>query len=374
MQPRILHLIDSSGFYGAERVVVTLCSEIQKNSLTPLLGCIMAQNSELPKIGIVAKDLGIEVLSVLQASKFDWQSVRKIIDVHDIDIIHCHGYKPSLLSFIAEGFSGRRIIITCHLWTNATMRLKVYAFLESLIMRRVRYVVAVSSAIEEIITTTGVESSKVKLIFNGIEIHKWQRDDLLDCPNYRKRLGLRQDSKILGLFGRLYAQKGHRYLLHALAQIKDKKIELICVGDGPLKHELQQLAEKLGIGDIVHFLGFRSDVKNLLQLADLFVMPSLDEGLPMALLEAMAMEKAVVVTPVGAIPSVIEDGYDGVFVPSKSVEELREAIIDLLDAPDRIGIIGRNARGKVIKRFSSEVMTCSYLEIYRDIIKNRPGK
>lgn len=367
---QVLHLIDSSGFYGAERVIVTLCSEMLKTTFTPFVGCIMPQGGDLPEVGVMARKLGIEVIPVQQSNKLDWQCLKEVILKNNISIIHCHGYKPSLLSYVAEGFSGCRIIVTCHLWTNETLRLKLYAFLESLIMKRVHDVVAVSEAIKDDIIKVGVNSSKLSVILNGIDLQQWEMDEKLNISKYKKQLGLQQDSMVLGLFGRLYKQKGHQYLFQALSKIKNKKIELICVGDGPLLQELQLLAEQLGISAIVHFLGFRSDVKNLLQLTDLFVMPSLSEGLPMALLEAMAMRKAVIVTPVGAIPSVIEDGNDGLLVPRKSVEELARAIIDLIDSPGKIEILGENAKKKVISKFSGQVMTGQYLEIYKNMLKN----
>lgn len=364
-KPRALHLIDSSGFYGAERVVVTLCRDMQKDGFSSYLGCIMSHGAELPEVGVVAKNLGVTVLPVLQSNKFDWKSLKKIIAEHEINIIHCHGYKPSLLSFMAEGFAGKRIIITCHLWTNATMRLKIYSFLESRIMRQVQTVVAVSNEIKDNIVKTGVRSAKVRVIFNGIEVGKWQKDTSFVCKAYREKLGLRHDSVILGLFGRLYAQKGHKYIFQTLSQLQNRNIELICVGDGPLKGELQQLARQLEIADRVHFLGFRKDVQNLLELTDLFVMPSLDEGLPMAMLEAMAMEKTVIATSVGAIPCVIENGHDGVLIPSESVEDLTVAVKNLIDDDGQREMIGRNARSKVISKYSSIVMSRQYCEIYR---------
>jgi len=365
LKPRVLHLIDSTGFYGAERVVVTLCRDMQKDAFSSYLGCIMSRGAELPEVGAVAKNLGITVLPVLQLNKFDWKSLKKIIAKQKINIIHCHGYKPSLLSFIAENYSGRRIIITCHLWTNATMRLKIYSFLESRIMRYVQAVVAVSDEIKENIVKTVVNPAKVRVIFNGIEVEKWQKDTSFDCLDYRKSLGLRYDSHIIGLFGRLYAQKGHKYIFQTLSQLQNKKIELICVGDGPLKGELQQLARQLDIADRVHFLGFRKDVQNLLELTDLFVMPSLDEGLPMAMLEAMAMEKTVIATSVGAIPCVIENGLDGVLISSGSVEDLTVAVKNLIDDDCQRKMIGRNARSKVMSKYSSIVMSRQYCEIYR---------
>ena len=371
MVKKVLHLIDSSGFYGAERVVVTLCSKMPNNFFHPMLGCLMAKDAEFPEVGTVARKLGTTVIPIELANKFDWRSIKKVIHSYDIDIIHCHGYKPSLLAYFAERFSGERIIITCHLWTNETLRLKVYSFVESLIMRKANRVVAVSDAIKHDIVKMGVKESKIEIIFNGIDLQKWQPAVDFDSCDFKMQLGLKGDSVILGLFGRLSHQKGHEYLFQALSRIKTQKIELICVGDGYLKPELLQKAERLGISDKVHFLGFRKDVKKLLQITDIFVMPSLDEGLPMALLEAMAVGKAVVATPVGAIPTVINDGHDGILVSPQSVAELTRVIVQLLSDKSKMKILGRNAQDKVMQKFSSEAMAASYLDVYQKAIRNK---
>ena len=367
---RVLHLIDSSGFYGAERVIITLCrSMTQHPNFQPIIGCIVGNDSPLPEIGVVAKENGIEVIPITQSVKFDWWNIKKVIKSRSIDIVHTHGYKPSVLAYCAKGFSGKQILITCHLWTNATFKLRIYAFLESLIMRAVHKVVAVSDAIKEDIGKMGVPDNKLEVIFNGIDLEKWQQDENLNIAEYKKQLGLSLDATILGLFGRLYGQKGHQYLFQALAQTAKNKIELICVGDGPLEPELKRLTAQLGLENRIHFLGFRSDIKELLQITDLFVMPSLDEGLPMALLEAMAIGKAIITTPVGAIPSVIDDNYSGMLVPPKSINDLAHAINRLRTHPDQVVLLGHNAQEKVRHKFSSETMTARYLSLYQDMLK-----
>lgn len=369
MPAKVLHLIDSSGFYGAERVIITLCRAMTHHpDFHPILGCIVSKKSALPEVGVIAEKNGIEVIRIVQDVKFDWWNLKKIIKAHAIDIIHTHGYKPSVLALWAEGFSGARLIITCHLWTNATFKLMIYAVMESLIMRAAHRVVAVSGAIKENIGKMGVPGDKVEVIFNGIDLENWQPDASLNVDEYKKQLGFVPDTIILGLFGRLYEQKGHAYLFHALSKIQKHNIELLCVGDGPLAFELKKLAAQLGLASRIHFLGFRSDVKELLQITDLFVMPSLDEGLPMALLEAMAMAKAIVVTPVGAIPLIIDDGLNGVLVSRGNIDELTNVIIALTSSPDQMAFIGNNAQKKVKQQFSGEAMTASYLAIYHGML------
>jgi hypothetical protein len=122
---RVLHLIDSSGLYGPESVIMTLSRGMLGTNFLPLVGCFVTSGGEPPEIASTAAEVGIEVLLVNQSRIFDWWTLRSIIKQNKIDIIHCHGYKGSVLAYIAEGFRANRIIVTCHRWSRETLRLKI---------------------------------------------------------------------------------------------------------------------------------------------------------------------------------------------------------------------------------------------------------
>ncbi len=362
---RILHLIDSSGFYGAENVIISLCKELRHTDFQPVLGCIIPENSSLPEVGLVAEKHGIEVIPIQQTTKYDWQHLKQTIKTARIDLIHAHGYKASVLSFLAENMRGNRILITCHLWTNDTFLLRIYAFLEAIVMKKARTVVAVSETIRDAIESRPFGRQHVTVIWNGIDLEEWS-PGTADRITKKQTLGLREDSLVLGLFGRLTKQKGHEYLFRALTDIK-ADVELICVGDGPLLENLKNTAKRAGLTNI-HFLEYRKDVKELLEITDIFVMPSLDEGLPMALLEAMAMGKAVIASRVGAIPSTITHEKDGILIAPHDVTNLRDAIIRLAESPSLRQQLGANARHTIQHHFSSKIMTRHYITQYQEAI------
>jgi len=369
MAIKILHLIDSSGYYGTENVIITLCKQIMKTRFVPVLGCIMSEKERLPEVGVVAETYGIQVLPIFQSTKFDWWNLRKVLREQNINLIHSHGYKASVLSFLADGMKGERIIITCHLWTNETLRLNIYAFLESLIMRKAKVVVAVSDTVKTAILRMGIRRKDINVIYNGIDLRKWQKLQNFNKLQYRKKIGLKEDTIVVSLFGRLNKQKGHKFLFEAISGLNEKSIEVICSGDGPLRRELEALSNSLKVNYNVHFLGFRDDVKELLEITDIFVLPSLDEGLPMSLLEAMAMSKPVVVTPVGAIPSVITDRKNGILVQRENVSELKDALQILIKDPRLREYLGRNARETVMEKYSSEKMAAKYLDKYKEMMR-----
>lgn len=368
MTIKILHLIDSSGYYGAENVIINLCKQMKNTNYVPILGCIVSRSDDLPEVGVVAREYGIQVIPVVLTTKFDLWNLRKLIKNHNIEIIHCHGYKSSILSFLAEGMNGKRIIITCHLWTNETLRLRLYAFLESFVMKRVSILVAVSETIKSAISRMGIKRDCISVIHNGIDMEKWQKLHNFNKLMYKKKIGLKEGSIIVSLFGRLNLQKGHKFLFEAISGLNGNNIEVICLGDGPLRQDLEVLSRKLSINHNVHFLGFRNDVEELLEITDIFVLPSLDEGLPMALLEAMAMGKPVVATPVGAIPTVIKNKKNGILAQAGSVSSLKEALQTVIKDPNLRQCLGNNARETVVNKYSSKKMTEKYLEKYKEMV------
>ena len=142
----------------------------------------------------------------------------------------------------------------------------------------------------------------------------------------------------------------------------------VVAGEGELRASLQALIDENGWSDRLALLGFREDVSALLQAADAFVLPSLDEGMPMILLEAAAAGTPIVATPVGDVPSVIRDGVTGLVVPKGDVAALAAAIARLRDDPDLAGRLGAAARERVRLEHSSDAMYVRYREVYRQYV------
>jgi glycosyltransferase involved in cell wall biosynthesis len=173
---------------------------------------------------------------------------------------------------------------------------------------------------------------------------------------------------IIGAIGRLAPQKGLQYLLRAAPEVlRDNPNALfVLVGDGPERQTLEAEAKCLGIQGSVCFLGVREDIPELLASLDVLAMPSLSEGLPMALLEAMASAKAVVASRVGAIPHVIQDRVNGIMLSPGDVSGLATALLDVLKYRELRMALGQEARETVESRFSAPSMAKCYLEVYRE--------
>jgi glycosyltransferase involved in cell wall biosynthesis len=171
---------------------------------------------------------------------------------------------------------------------------------------------------------------------------------------------------LVGIVATLRSWKGHRYLLEALAAMTRKDVLLAIVGDGPQRAVLEARAAELGIAGRVHFAGNQDDVAPWMEAFDLFCLPSYaNEGVPQALMQAMACGLAVVTTPVGSIEEIVSDGTTGVLVPPQDVPRLSDAIVRLLDADDVRRAMGRRAATVARERFGEARMVEAMLAVFR---------
>ncbi len=370
----VLQLVDTGKeyVYGTESVVLNLSQTMTKDGFHPIIGCITNLSDAKPEFGVIAESLGLKVVYINVKGKFDpsffWKT-NAIIRQNNVAIIHSHGYKTTLLGFIIAKMNNIPIIVTQHLWSGAkSFKLKIYIKLEALIMRFIPRVVAVSEQIKKEIIKNGVLPQKVTVIDNGINIDKYSKSD--DFSNLKLQLNLPIKALIVGTLARLSKQKGINYLLEAAKIIIEKipNTHFLIVGDGPLRNELHNFAKDLGIFKNIHFLGFRTDCEKLLKVMDVFVLSSIDEGLPMALLEAMATKKPVVVTSVGSIPNVIKNNENGFLVEPANSKELAEKIIYLLNNEQKRKEFSEKAFKTVVNNYSSEAMCKGYLKVYNEIL------
>ena len=369
----VLHLIHSGGFYGAEAVVLNLCIGLQKSKFRPVLGCFMSSGQEKPQLGLLAETKGIKVEYFNFGRKFDFQVIKNLYQViisEKIGLIHSHGYKPSFYCLMIFLFYRIPYIVTCHLWFCSNIKMYFNVLAERISMLFAKKIVAVSYPIAKEIASWRLLKKKITVINNGIDIDKYTdyREDF-DRDQLRKGLGLKNDSILIGTLGRLTPQKGHEYLLEAAAKIlrERQNIEFIVAGDGPLKDILVQKARDLNILDAFHFVGFRSDAINILRLLDIFVFSSIDEGLPIALLEAMAVGLPIIATDVGDISQVIQNRFNGILVRSKCPNELAESISALLNDTALRKKLAVCAMNTVNRDFNTSRMSEKYVKIYDEL-------
>ncbi len=315
----------------------------------------------------------------------DWSSIRigtalwRYFDKKRFDIVHTHKYKDTILAAPAAHWSGvPHVVRTVHGLTEPFSGVNAWkmAFYES-VERRVhqRYVqtlLAVSSEIERCLRRTG--AADVACIRNGIELNAMPSRSIRSAK--RKAFGVTDDVCLIGSVGRLTPVKGFPHLIKAVQILAEQGlcVKLWLVGDGTLNEELRRLAYDSGVAERVVMLGHREDTYELLQAMDMFVLPSLHEGIPMALLEAMAMGLPVIATRVGGIPEVIEDHVNGILVEPGDSCGLALMCRRLMHDAELSERLGQAARARVEEKFSSETMAAEVANVYRRLVGYAHGQ
>ena len=374
--PKILHFIESGGLYGAERVILNLSREMLRDgALVPVVGCIVSNKTEQNDLYDAAVNEGIEAVKlVIPNSRFllALPTIARELKQLNVALIHSHGYKPSVYGFLLRILSGIPVIATCHLWfemNQTALKTRVLIALEKHFYRWFPCVVAVSDDIRRVLISSGVPPSKVEVVENGVSIRAQENPG--EASILRKSLGVKNDEFCVFSAGRLTRQKAQWTLIEAAALLKERKlpIKVLIAGEGTLKESLLEQIEQLEVQDYVTLLGFRQDIPELLAISDVFALPSLDEGMPMILLESTARGVPAITTAVGDVPKLVIDGESGLIIPKEDPASLAKAIEKMAKDQPLRHRLSENARLKMQARYSSEAMHKKYNRIYQNLLQ-----
>ena len=351
----VVHLVIALNVGGLEQVVIDLARRTDRTRFRVTIVCIRELGIHTDRV----ESLGIPVVS-LHCGNRGLRAIlpRLVRTLYPLrpDILHTHNPHPHLVGSLAAMVTWIPMVIntkhgrnTPEVWSSVVAN-RIASFLSTA-------VVAVSSDAARVATEIErVPRSKVKTIHNGIDLQKFP------YPQRTRRSGSIRAIHI----ARLNFIKDQKTLLESVRLVVDRvpDFRLTMVGDGPMREELHALREALQLGGHVDFLGERKDVAALLANADIFVLSSLQEGLSLTLLEAMASGLAVVATDVGGNREVVIPGTTGLLVPAQSPEDLARAIMELVHHPEMAREMGLSGRLRVEKYFSLDVMVKQYEALY----------
>jgi L-malate glycosyltransferase len=373
---RVCHVASGDLWAGAEVQLASLLCEFKKDPFLDVRAILLNKGvlyDRLTDYGIPTQVLDERVLSSVEIAKRlywfnkDWKP----------HVVHTHRYKENFLGGLAASCARVPVIVnTVHGihealagWENIKWRL--YTLIARQITRWVASgLIGVSVEIASILKKRfpGLE---VICIHNGIQYDAMA--EVSGAEVTRESVGITDQAFVVGTVGRLTPIKGIEYLLQGVSLLVHEQtvplIQVVIVGIGPLRTELERLAQRLGISERVRFMGERQDVPSLLGLFDIFVMPSLHEGIPMALLEALAAGCPVVASAVGGVPEVVRDGKDGMLVPSKDPAAIAEAIQALHASQPLRARFQQAGPERVVTEFGAERMASCTKDFYVNLVK-----
>jgi glycosyltransferase involved in cell wall biosynthesis len=371
---RVLHVISTLLRGGTEMAMLHLIRSLDPSRYEFRVAYLRGE----PLLGAeVEAAIGAPVAPLGLRRKIDPAALARLISYvrrERIDLVHTHMDLADYYGAAAARLGGARgVVSTKHnadeFRTRRTWKRYPFLLLERLAYEAADRVVGVSHGVVDFLAAHEyLPRRKMIVIPNGVE------PALLDDPPARaaarSRLDLPPFYPLLGCVGRLEPQKGHTYLLQAMPSILAARptAGLVIAGDGPLRDDLEAEARRLGIAERVLFAGFHHDVPALLAALDLFVLPSLWEGLSKALLEAMAVACPIVASRAVGVTEVLRDGEEGILVPMRDVAALAGAVVRAVDDPGLAGRLGRAARRRAIERHSMRSVGLAFDRVYRDIL------
>ena len=363
---RVMQLISSSGYYGAENMLLNLCASQEKSGCRNSL--VLFYNVHVPNVEFYerARRRGVSVRMIHCLGRVDWRAVRQIREyVHEdgVNVLHTHGYKADIYGFLAARKENKPVVATCHNWVGGTKALDIYNQLDRWMLKKFNAIGAVSPTVKQQLINSGISESRIKVIDNGIDVEAFARPE----PVTESRT---VGGRVIGVVARLDLQKGFEYLLIAVRDLcrSYQRITVVISGEGPDRRAIEQMIEQYGLQHNVVLAGQQSDMPAVYADMDIFVLPSLNEGLPMTVLEAMAAGKPIVATRVGAVPNVISDGETGLLVKPKDAIGLRHAIARLLSDPDLCRSMGARAQEWVGRQYTSDAMALQYRSMYEEVL------
>jgi glycosyltransferase involved in cell wall biosynthesis len=372
---KVVYVIGSLDVGGTEGQLVQLVTRLDPRRFEPLVCCLSSSgpySNTLKAAGIHVEVIGLRRPVICRPHKVTAEIARlvRFMQTEKPFIVHALLFWAYIIGAYAARLVKVPVIITGRRGLGHFKADKpCYLSLERFANRMTDVIVANSEAVKhDTIQREGVDSSRIRVVYNGIDVSQY---DCAPDPELRASLQIPSKAPVVGVVANLIHYKGHRFLLEAAQQVLRgcPSVKFLLIGDGPYRMNLEALAKDLGLEKSVTFLGRRQDVPRLLALMDLLVLPSLEEGFPNAILEAMAAGKPVVATRVGGVQEAVLHNTTGLLVAPRDVLALSEAIHSLLGDSIRARAMGRAGRDRVATSFGIDRMVSETQQLYEELAK-----
>jgi glycosyltransferase involved in cell wall biosynthesis len=322
-------------------------------------------------LGPRAAAAGVDYVEILERHSFDprvWPALQRLVAERGVDVVHSHDYKTDLLAwFIAR--SGRaKAVATAHGWSGVSLKERCYYAADRWLLARFPVVLTVSEAIRRTLVARGARPGAVRRLLNGVDAEAFRRDPVVQA-RARRELGLPAGATAIGTVGRLERIKRHDVLVDAFALLPDRNAWLVIAGDGPERDAIMARARALGVAGRVRLAGHVNDIAAFHQALDVYVQSSDSEGIPNAVLEAMAVETPLVATDVGGTCELVRAEVDGLLVPRRDPSAIARGIERVLGDPAAARARTRAARHRVERDLSFDARVATLHDVYEEVVR-----
>lgn len=375
---RVVHIIKIKRIAGAERHLLLLVDGQRQHGVDAQIVMLVNPGQPMADMLAEAEARGIPIQRLVIHGRADlslfWRLRAVLRDLRP-EVVHTHLQHADLFGIPAARLAGVPVVVSSRHNDDPRRRWLWLRLLNRALWALADGGIGISQAVTRFtIAVEGVSPAKMRTIHYGVEL----QPPLERAPAraaLRRELGLPDGALLAGIVCRLSPEKGVPYALAAFDQVADRfpAVHLVIVGDGDQRGDLEAQSQALAVGERVHFLGWRTDIPQVMAALDVLLMPSLREGFGLAMLEAMAQQVAIIGSAASAIPEVVADGETGLLVSPRDPDALAGALARLLeDAPLRqhMGLLGRD---RLETRFSAERMVAETLTLYADLLARRPG-
>ena len=353
---KVMILHAPTGMAGAEGVILNINRFMAGSPRVRIFNCPFINYRRGPSHYLRELDArGIEYQSIPLIRRFDYRYVRetrRLMNKFHIDLIHSHGYRSDITALWAANGS-IPVVSTIHGFTANSSRVKIYEFMQRIFLRHMRMLMPVSIPIEQRLIKMGIPENRIRCLPNIVDHETITA--LRPSPVFSD-FGIKDSVTKLVFVGRLSIEKGLDILINACGILKQRgtRFFLLIIGEGPLKSEYENRINTLSMASEIKLMGYRRNAVKITAACDFFVLPSRTEGIPLAVLEAMALGRPVVASKVGGLPQLIQHKQNGLLVTPEDAENLANTLEWGIRNKDAATEIGKKAKQRIQKEYSPD--------------------
>ncbi len=368
---KLTYITTDAKLAGTERVIISLISKMDRSRFEPSVISLIGPGdlqTTLADMGVESHALGVRGFAGIPGAML---KLRRLLENMQPDIAVTYLFHACFLGRSAGHWAGVPVMLSGQEDMD-TWRRGYHNFIDKMTLSWANGVIANSNAVKAgYIKHTGIPEDKVHVIPNGLDLerfkqHTAEQKEKAGNTDLRAELGIDPDIPIIGQVANLSTKKDHLNLLKALRIVADKGISFMAllIGSGYTEPQIDAAMNELQLHGYVKKLGYRHDVERIVNEIDVLTLSSYEEGMPIAILEAMAAHKPVVSTRAGGIGEVVADGKTGILVPIRNSEELAKALVIVLSDPEMRGRMGEAGHKRLIEGFTLDRQAEAHQELY----------